>query len=408
MTRAASKFCRLREPTTIAAVRSEAAIVAQPAALGRFCSGTLTELGQLYSARSGRGYFGRVYFPNEETGIEGRAFGTLEDGTTKQLPRMGLFSYENVVPAANRSDTTLVMGLAESAPVKLSLLRVTNTGDRSRRLTLTAYAEWTLGVLREHSRHQVQTALEAQHRAILARNRFDPGFAHTVAFFGLSEELSGHTADRREFLGRNGSVEAPAGLGAPLAGVTGPGPDPCAVLRSVIQLAPGEHRDIAVVLGAADGRDAAVELLERFGGAEAAREAIAANRRCWLERLSVIAVRTPEPTFDLLVNRWTLYQAISCRMKHQPLCAPLRIHRLLLGIFQIDQRHFFRTAASQPLFGGMEGDRSHRARNSKCGRALPRRIPKYAYFAFGCSQGKQRGIGIPGRCRRLGDATGQS
>ena len=88
--------------------------VAQPAPLGRFCSGTLTTLGQLYNARTGRGYFGRMYFPNEETGVEGRAFGTLVDGTTEQLPRLGLFSWENVMPAANRSDTTLVMGTEDT------------------------------------------------------------------------------------------------------------------------------------------------------------------------------------------------------------------------------------------------------------------------------------------------------
>jgi hypothetical protein len=103
--------------------------VAQPAPLGRFCSGTLTAAGQLYSERTGRGYFGRIYFPNEETGIEGRAFGTLEDGTTKQLPRLGLFSWENVVPAANRSDTTLVMGNEDTADGQLRVY----VGDKRRK-----------------------------------------------------------------------------------------------------------------------------------------------------------------------------------------------------------------------------------------------------------------------------------
>ena len=54
--------------------------------------------------------------------------------------------------------------------------------------------------------------------------------------------------------------------------------------------------------------------MERFGSAKAAGEAIEANVRRWRERLSVVTVRTPEPSFDLLVNRWTLYQALSCRM----------------------------------------------------------------------------------------------
>ena len=93
--------------------------VAQRAAFGRFCSGTLTDRGGLYNPRTGSGYFGRIFLPNEETGTEGRAFGTLEDGTTKQLPRLGLFAYENAAPAANRSDTTLVMGTEDSADGQL-------------------------------------------------------------------------------------------------------------------------------------------------------------------------------------------------------------------------------------------------------------------------------------------------
>jgi uncharacterized protein DUF839 len=84
--------------------------LAQRAPFARFCSGTLTRPGQLYNEHTGRGYSGQIYFPNEENGNESRAFGTTEDGKTKQLPRLGLLSYENVVPAANRSDTTLVMG----------------------------------------------------------------------------------------------------------------------------------------------------------------------------------------------------------------------------------------------------------------------------------------------------------
>jgi cyclic beta-1,2-glucan synthetase len=34
----------------------------------------------------------------------------------------------------------------------------------------------------------------------------------------------------------------------------------------------------------------------------------------WERRLGTIKVSTPEPTFDLMVNRWSLYQALSCRM----------------------------------------------------------------------------------------------
>jgi len=82
----------------------------QDLTFGRFCSGTLSDPGVFFNERSGRGYRGQIYFANEEDGDVGRTFGVTTDGKAVALPRHGLFSWENTVPAANRSDTTLVMG----------------------------------------------------------------------------------------------------------------------------------------------------------------------------------------------------------------------------------------------------------------------------------------------------------
>ncbi len=210
--------------------------------------------------------------------------------------------------------TGLALGIAEEHAVKLSVLRLTNTGDIPRRLTLTAYIEWTLGVLREHTQHQVRTAFDPEHEAILAWNTFDPHFAGRVAFAALSEPLAEHTADRREFLGRNGSVANPAGLHAVLSGAAGAGLDPCAALRSVLELAPGESREVAIVLGAGNDEADARRLLAEFRDVARARGAMAGTVDAWTRRLSVIAVRTPDPAFDVMLNRWTLYQALACRV----------------------------------------------------------------------------------------------
>ena len=77
-------------------------------AFSRFCSGALTEKGQL--KHDGVGYDGQIYFANEESGDEGRAFGVTTAGDAYQLPRLGLFSWENTLAADNDSHTTLVMG----------------------------------------------------------------------------------------------------------------------------------------------------------------------------------------------------------------------------------------------------------------------------------------------------------
>jgi Alkaline phosphatase PhoX len=91
----------------------------QIAAFARFCSGSLTDPGQLSNPSTGRGFRGQLYFGNEENGNEGRSFAVTEDGRAQQLPRLGLFSWENTLAAPNRSDTTLVMGQEDAADGQL-------------------------------------------------------------------------------------------------------------------------------------------------------------------------------------------------------------------------------------------------------------------------------------------------
>jgi cyclic beta-1,2-glucan synthetase len=211
--------------------------------------------------------------------------------------------------------THLTLGIAPDEAVKLSVLRLTNPGDQPRRLTVTTYVEWTLGVAREHTQHQVRTEFDAEQGAIVARNFYDTQYASWAAVHAMSEPVIGHTGDRLAFVGRNGSLANPAGLrGGPLSGTTGAGIDPCAALQCAIHLAPGESREIVVVLAAASDEHTARRLAAEYRDAGRATAAVAATVAEWEERLSVVQVRTPEPSFDAMVNRWTFYQALACRM----------------------------------------------------------------------------------------------
>jgi cyclic beta-1,2-glucan synthetase len=255
-----------------------------------------------------------LYLRDEETG---RLWGAtpapiLHDAayTVRHGAGRSVFECENSGIA-----TRLTMSMADGAPVKLSLLRVTNRDARSRRIAVTAYAEWTLGVLREHTQHQVQTSFDAESGAIMAQNFYDPQFARRIAFCALSEPVTGYTCDRCEFLGRNGSVADPAAMRTgSLAATTGAGFDPCAALQCVLELAPGETREIVMVLGAAEGAEEVRQAIARYRDPGTAATEAARSVESWNDRLSVITVRTPDPLFDAMLNRWTLYQALSCRM----------------------------------------------------------------------------------------------
>ncbi|MBC7897078.1 MAG: hypothetical protein H7066_16785, partial [Cytophagaceae bacterium] len=211
--------------------------------------------------------------------------------------------------------TELLLGIPPDDAVKVSVLRIKNLSDRPRRLSVTAYCEWVLGARREETQLQVRTRFVPEQHAIFARNLFDPAFAGWTAYLAISEPVTSFTGDRLSFLGRYGTTARPAALGLDdLDGTTGIGIDPCAALQVPLLLAPGETREITVLLGAAaTDREARLQV-ERLRPPVRAREAIMRTISQWSARLSVITVRTPEPAFDAMLNKWALYQALACRM----------------------------------------------------------------------------------------------
>jgi cellobiose phosphorylase len=129
---------------------------------------------------------------------------------------------------------------------------------------VTAYAEWVLGPSRGATLRHVVTEADPDTGAILARNPFSLAFADRVAFADLGAGIASHSADRAETLGIGGSMANPEGIGAaPLSGRSGPALDPCAALQRRMVLAPGDSVEVLFLLGQADSREAARELILR-------------------------------------------------------------------------------------------------------------------------------------------------
>ena len=199
------------------------------------------------------------------------------------------------------------------APVKISLLRLNNRTNRTRRISITSYNELVLGFSRAQTVPFIITEIDGE--TILAKNPYNNEFAGKIAFAAVSEKISSLTCDRKEFIGRNKSLKNPEALSREkLGGRSGAGFDSCAALQTVIELAPGETREIAVLLGETDSKDAAREIVSRFRNLSSVKESFDQVIAYWDALLTTIEVRTPDAAFDTIVNRWLPYQSLVCRV----------------------------------------------------------------------------------------------
>ena len=211
------------------------------------------------------------------------------------------------------SELTVFVPIAD--PVKLSLLKLRNKGSKIRRLEVAYFAEWVLGTTRETTAAHVVTEIDSETGALFARNPFHPDCPEHVAFADTDLRPRTFTGDRLEFLGRNGSSAAPGSCSrAALSGFVGPGVDPCAALRGSITLSPGEERTIVFMLGQSSGVEDARRMIRDYRSADSAEAALIDVVSKWDGLCNAVQVQTPDPAFDLMINRWLVYQTLSCRL----------------------------------------------------------------------------------------------
>src|SRR5262249_4967731 len=134
-------------------------------------------------------------------------------------------------------------------------------------------------------------------------------------FADTSERPRSYTADRTEFLGRNGSYRHPtAARRGSLAGRCGPNGDPCLALQTSVALGPSEDKEILYILGVAADIQEARRLASLYRDLKQAENAWQGVNQFWDRIRGALTVHTPNPALDLLMNHWLLYQVLSCRI----------------------------------------------------------------------------------------------
>jgi cellobiose phosphorylase len=162
--------------------------------------------------------------------------------------------------------------------IEIRRMRINNRSRQRREIEVTSYAEVVIAPLAADALHPafsnlfVQTEILKERHAILctrrprSRSEQAPWMLHLLTVHGADIGSVSYETDRLRFIGRGRSVGDPLALAEPgaLSGTAGSVLDPVVAIRHRITLDPEQSATIDFVLGVAETRDLAVNLVEKY------------------------------------------------------------------------------------------------------------------------------------------------
>ena len=256
-----------------------------------------------------------LYLRDEESGRVWSATPLPAGGGQPYTVRHG-HGYSAYEHARDGIESRLLVYVAAAEPVKVFQVSLRNTSSRRRQVSVTIYAEWVLGENRERTGPHIVTRREPSTGALLASNAFRSAFADRVAFLDLfGGDNRTLTGDRTEFIGRNGSLGAPAALGrVGLSDRTGAAMDPCGAVQVRVTLEPSQEQTVIGLLGEAADEASVSSLVRRSRVPQGITAAFNDVQSFWRSLLGTVHVSTPDRSLDLMLNHWLLYQTLACRI----------------------------------------------------------------------------------------------
>lgn len=197
--------------------------------------------------------------------------------------------------------------------VELWDVKLRNTGDKPRRLSVFGYVEFSYHHI-EIDNQNLQMSLYAsgtsyQDGVIEYDFYYEPSTFH---YFTGSFEPDSFDSLRDKFLGNYRTESNPlAAENGSCSGSTELGGNHCGALQKKITIAPGEESRLVFMLGVG-ARDKGKQIKAKYSDPAIVDREFAVLKSYWQKKLDVFQCKTPHEGLDTMVNTWTLYQAETC------------------------------------------------------------------------------------------------
>lgn len=230
------------------------------------------------------------------------------------------FGFTRFEHFSNGLDQSLIQFVPQHEPVKISKLILKNQSGETQRLSVFRYLERVLGVERRSASRFVNQEISADGSTLYAKNNYNNEFAGRTVFSAVINPMDTaqfrHSTDRKRFIGRNRSLSKPLVVATDrlLDNRVSLGGDPCSVIQTSFDLAPGQSVSLLFLEGECANRNEADALIKRFSDSVHTDAELESIQEFWRKTLTKVVITTPDRSLDIMVNGWLMYQNLSSRM----------------------------------------------------------------------------------------------
>lgn len=208
-------------------------------------------------------------------------------------------------------------------------LKLTNNSAKPRKLSAFSYCEFTNQWSTEQDQVNLQYSLfitKGSRKDNMLRISIQDNFAIQNPNRPLSvggdlcmsawmalcgSQVSAYDTDRQAFLGTYGSYKEPASvIKGKCSNSDAYGDSSCGTLQTEIDLAPGESKEIMIMLGIGEAATYGKKTVEEFGNTKRADEEYQKLVQNWHSKLASFKAETPDQDINHTVNMWGLYNCL--------------------------------------------------------------------------------------------------
>ena len=223
------------------------------------------------------------------------------------------FGYAKYIHKSNDINQEMDVFVPTEDPLKISILKLSNTSPLKKKLKLVYYLKPVLGEDEIKTNGYINLEFNKNANLIEAKNLYENEF-ESYCFVSSSEKIESYTGDNKFFLGKGGLANPDSLKKYRLNNDTGLGKNSCIAIQIELEIEAMSSKELVLILGAEENITDLKNMAYKYEKVSNCKQELENVKRKWKDLLEKMQVYTPLESMNIMLNGWALYQTLTSRI----------------------------------------------------------------------------------------------